>query len=96
MELDAWLVPFRRFWSKHVDALEQHLERWRRYPLRKERKDMSGREQYAPGGASGAEVRKDGEKWTLVLVRDLPHPPAKVWKALTGPRASPRMGSVRF
>ena len=27
MELDAWLVPFRRFWSKHVDALEQHLDR---------------------------------------------------------------------
>ena len=26
MELDAWLVPFRRFWSKHVDALEQHLD----------------------------------------------------------------------
>ena len=25
MELDAWLVPFRRFWSKHVDALERHL-----------------------------------------------------------------------
>jgi len=25
MELDAWLVPFRRFWTKHVDALEQHL-----------------------------------------------------------------------
>ena len=27
MELDAWLAPFRRFWSKHVDALEQHLEK---------------------------------------------------------------------
>jgi DNA-binding transcriptional ArsR family regulator len=27
MELDAWLVPFRRFWSKHVDALEKHLDR---------------------------------------------------------------------
>jgi len=27
MELDAWLVPFRRFWLKHVDALERHLER---------------------------------------------------------------------
>ena len=27
LELDAWLVPFRRFWSRHVDALEQHLER---------------------------------------------------------------------
>lgn len=26
-EIDAWLVPFRRFWSKHVDALEQHLDR---------------------------------------------------------------------
>src|SRR5436853_760730 len=46
---------------------------------------MSSREQYAPGAASGAEVRKDGEKWTLVLVRDLPHPPAKVWQALTDP-----------
>ncbi len=46
---------------------------------------MSSREQYAPGAASGAEVRKDGDKWTLVLVRDLSHPPAKVWKALTEP-----------
>ena len=26
-ELDAWLAPFRRFWSVHVDALERHLER---------------------------------------------------------------------
>jgi DNA-binding transcriptional ArsR family regulator len=26
MEIDAWLIPFRRFWSKHVDALERHLE----------------------------------------------------------------------
>src|SRR2546422_11388058 len=25
MELDAWLSPFRRFWSRHVDALERHL-----------------------------------------------------------------------
>jgi uncharacterized protein YndB with AHSA1/START domain len=46
---------------------------------------MNGREQYAPGVASGARVQKDGEKWTLVLVRDLSHPPAKVWKALTEP-----------
>jgi uncharacterized protein YndB with AHSA1/START domain len=46
---------------------------------------VSGREQYTPGGASGAEIRKDGEKWTLVLIRDLPHAPEKVWKALTDP-----------
>src|SRR6266850_2576783 len=59
--------------------------RWKRCPLSNERKDMSSREQYAPGAASGAEVRKDGEKWTLVLVRDLSHPPATVWKALTDP-----------
>jgi DNA-binding transcriptional ArsR family regulator len=26
-EVDAWLEPFRRYWSKHVDALEQHLDR---------------------------------------------------------------------
>lgn len=26
-ELDAWLAPFRRFWSAHLDALEQHLDR---------------------------------------------------------------------
>jgi DNA-binding transcriptional ArsR family regulator len=25
-EVDAWLDPFRRFWSAHVDALERHLE----------------------------------------------------------------------
>ena len=27
MELDQWLDPFRQFWSKHVDALERHLDR---------------------------------------------------------------------
>jgi DNA-binding transcriptional ArsR family regulator len=25
--LDAWLAPFRREWSRHLDALEQHLDR---------------------------------------------------------------------
>jgi hypothetical protein len=25
--VDAWLAPFRRFWSAHVDALERHLDR---------------------------------------------------------------------
>jgi uncharacterized protein YndB with AHSA1/START domain len=44
---------------------------------------MSRREQYVPSAAFGADVRKDGDRWTLVLVRDLHHAPAKVWKALT-------------
>jgi len=26
-EIDAWLAPFRRFWSGHIDALEHHLDR---------------------------------------------------------------------
>ena len=26
-EVDAWLAPFRRFWSAHVDALERYLDR---------------------------------------------------------------------
>jgi len=43
------------------------------------------RASYKPGPAAGAEVRKDGEKWTLVLVRELRHPPATVWHALTDP-----------
>ena len=38
MELDAWLVPFRRFWSKHVDALERHLEKVQKGPSVKGKK----------------------------------------------------------
>ena len=46
---------------------------------------MTYREQYAPGSASGAQVREDGEKRTLILVRELRHSPEKVWQALTDP-----------
>jgi DNA-binding transcriptional ArsR family regulator len=41
MEIDAWIVPFRRFWSKHVDALEQHLEKMEKSPAKgKKRHDQ--------------------------------------------------------
>ena len=40
MERDAWLVPFRRFWSKHVDALEHHLEKTEKVP------SMKGKERH--------------------------------------------------
>jgi uncharacterized protein YndB with AHSA1/START domain len=46
---------------------------------------VTDRQQYTPGPAGGAQVRKDGEKWTLILVRDLRHSPEKVWQALTDP-----------
>src|SRR3954453_153561 len=32
MEIDAWLAPFRRYWSKHLDALERHLDRMSQAP----------------------------------------------------------------
>jgi uncharacterized protein YndB with AHSA1/START domain len=51
---------------------------------------VTEREQYTPGPAHGAQVRKDRgqngeEKWTLILVRELRHAPEKVWQALTDP-----------
>ena len=46
---------------------------------------MAERQPYVPGPAHGARVQKDGEKWTLVLVRELRHPREKVWRALTDP-----------
>jgi hypothetical protein len=46
---------------------------------------MTDHEQYTPGPASGAQVRKGGEKWTLILVRELRHSPETVWEALTDP-----------
>jgi DNA-binding transcriptional ArsR family regulator len=33
-EVEAWLAPFRRFWSAHVDALERHLDRMDQSPTK--------------------------------------------------------------
>lgn len=46
---------------------------------------MIDRQQYTPGPANVAQVRKDGDKWTLVLTRELRHSPEKIWQALTDP-----------
>ncbi len=48
-------------------------------------REQNDREQYTPGPASGARIQKDGENWTLVVVRELRQSPAKVWQALTDP-----------
>ena len=37
-EVDAWLAPFRRFWSAHADALERHLDRMDRSTETKKKK----------------------------------------------------------
>jgi DNA-binding transcriptional ArsR family regulator len=43
-EVDAWLAPFRQFWSAHLDALERHLDRLDQLTpkKRKPRKRRSG------------------------------------------------------
>jgi uncharacterized protein YndB with AHSA1/START domain len=46
---------------------------------------MSDYQHYSPGPATGASVRKEGDMWTLILVRQLRHAPEKVWQALTDP-----------
>ncbi len=38
LEVDAWLAPFRRFWSDRVDALERHLDRMEQQPSRRKRR----------------------------------------------------------
>jgi uncharacterized protein YndB with AHSA1/START domain len=51
-----------------------------------EEQNVLNREQYTPGPANVARVEKhDGDKWTLILVRELRHSPEKVWQALTDP-----------
>src|SRR5438270_8621856 len=81
------MAPFRGFWSAQVDALEHPLDHMdQSTPTKKDKeKTMIGREQYTPGPASGAQIRKGGEKWMLILVRELRHSPEKVWQALTDP-----------
>jgi DNA-binding transcriptional ArsR family regulator len=38
MEVEAWLAPFKRFWSNHVDRLEEHLDRMEPTPRKKRKK----------------------------------------------------------
>ena len=38
MEIDAWLAPFRRYWSVRLDALERHLDRLDQASRRKEKR----------------------------------------------------------
>lgn len=47
---------------------------------------MSDLAQYEPGPAHRVQIeKKEGDKWTLILTKELRHPPEKVWQALTEP-----------
>src|SRR5262249_54901571 len=79
--------------ARSVPALLGSPRRRARTPSRSDepgagetKEPMSNREKYVPGPATGAEIDKQGERWTLILVRELRHPPALVWQALTDPR----------
>jgi uncharacterized protein YndB with AHSA1/START domain len=46
---------------------------------------VSARDEYRPGPADHAHIEKDGERWVLVVRRELAHPPELVWSAITDP-----------
>ncbi len=45
----------------------------------------TARERYQPGEARDAYAHREGDRWTLVMVRELDYAPAKVWDTLTDP-----------
>ena len=55
---------------------------------------MSDRELYTPGPAHGARVKKDGEKWTLILVREFAPVAGKSLASANRPGASARVGAL--
>lgn len=46
---------------------------------------MTSRDDFPLGPADNAHVEKDGERWVLVLRRELRHSPESVWEAITDP-----------
>jgi DNA-binding transcriptional ArsR family regulator/uncharacterized protein YndB with AHSA1/START domain len=71
--IDEWLVPYRRLWASRLDDLERHLDAMPDDEQPEEIEDMDGQLE-----------QRDG-RWRLRFTRRLPHPPAKVWRALTEP-----------
>lgn len=76
MELDAWLVPFRRFWSRHVDALERHrgLDEGRRLAAleRRVREAVRGRTMSSKRGKAGVTLLSGGNPEIAMADGDAP------------------------
>jgi len=49
-EIDAWLAPFRQFWSKHIDDLERHLDRMDHFTTNKDLAIHPGKPKANPPG----------------------------------------------
>lgn len=56
-EMDAWLDQFRRFWERHVDALERHLDRIEQSALQKKKTKEHGPSR----GANRSANQKNGK-----------------------------------
>ena len=70
----AWSCPHQRSGSQSAhDAVQARA------------RDKERQNEVHTGPAAGARIRKDGEEWTLILVRQLRHAPDRVWQAITDP-----------
>lgn len=69
------VYTYRQLWTHHLDALERPLDN----------QEAMSRTTFEPGPLSRVECHATDGGWTLVFVRDLRHPPEKVWRALTEP-----------
>jgi len=64
MELDEWLHPFRRVWSRHLDALEQHLSAMDNEPASKQIRNRKSNSRKSNTGKPGRDKggRKNGRR----------------------------------
>ncbi|HVU47489.1 MAG TPA: metalloregulator ArsR/SmtB family transcription factor [Terracidiphilus sp.] len=59
-EVDAWLAPFRRFWERHVDALERHLDSMEQHPtaINTNKKQLAGKRRRSDAAAPANLTRR--------------------------------------
>ena len=98
-EIEAWLAPFRRFWSAHLDALERHLDRMdppTRTKGRRRQGEGSDRSRAVRTGAGQRGAGTKGRREVDAHSRQRTAPLAG--KSLAGahrPGASARVGAIR-
>ena len=83
--LDEWLTPYRRLWTRHLDALERHLDT--------QEAVMTLDLQPGPLADVAAEPADGG--WTLVFVRDLGTRRRRCGRRSPSPAQLRAVGAVR-
>ena len=84
--VDEWLAPYRAMWPDQLDDLARHLDAMADDP-RDDPSDETLEDRHDPRARRPPEGRLEqvGDRWVLTFVRLLPHPPEKVWRAVTEP-----------